>query len=384
MNRTPPFLLAVALLLAAAPLPAAVMEDDVLSTVEDTALDFTLDQLTANDSPGIRVASLSRPERGSVSCRGEVCTYTPARGFTGIDSFGYSAIDEDGGGDARVRVQVAPLVLPLAGDWNGDGLTDLGWFQGRYQDVFLFLLDGGHTAGPQPGPHSCTHLVLPPAAAGWIPLVGDWNGDRRSDLGLYEPSEGRFHLFRREVDAWLPDRTVDHPYKERGGLPLVGDWNGDGLDDVGLYLPDGHRFLLLRLNWAGAEVAHDFSFKDLPHGPWLPVAGDWYGDGTGIDVVGVWNPEDRILRLGHANAEGPTYQPEDYRQEGPGLLPFSGRWEHPVSIGFYDPAASGGRPKVFVLYPQDFNHNAVNGGRWPILLPPPEDPAVTPCTIVSL
>jgi hypothetical protein len=109
------------------------------------------------------------------------------------------------------------------------------------------------------------------------------------------------------------------------------------------------------------------------------VAGDW-GDNFGHHVVGVWQPDRRELRLSHDNESGPTYRPEDYSKEGPGLLPFSGRWwANWTSVGFYDPGEDG--RAQFVLYPCDFGPPCypVLGGRRPILLPPPEDPVGSSC-----
>ena len=171
-----------------------------------------------------------------------------------------------------------------------------------------------------------------------------------------------------------------HPTPGEGGLPVVGNWDGVGYDEVGLFVAEEHRFLLLSSNEPDATV-QEVTLTDLTDEPWLPVAGDWGQDGSGVEVVGAWNPDRRVLRLRPSNSSGPTYEPDVYSEEGPGLLPVSGSWlGHPVSIGFYDPGTDG-RPPQFVLYPCDFDPECGSlGGRHPILLPPPEDPIAASCT----
>jgi hypothetical protein len=58
-----------------------------------------------------------------------------------------------------------------------------------------------------------------------------------------------------------------------GWLPIAGDWNGDGIDTVGLYDSQTSRFYLLNANQA---QPFDITFKKgLAGGGWLPIAGDW-------------------------------------------------------------------------------------------------------------
>ena len=72
---------------------------------------------------------------------------------------------------------------------------------------------------------------------GDLPIVGDWDGDGLDDLGVYRggtwllDSDGN-----RSLDAH--DRAFQ---LEGGGTPVAGDWDGDGLEEVGLYGPTPAR-----------------------------------------------------------------------------------------------------------------------------------------------
>ena len=380
----------LAVLVALAPAPpllAATAVDDVLATVEGGSLELGLSQLTANDEldPGTAVQSVSPPAEGTLACVEDHCTYTPPPGFSGTDRFSYTLGDGAGPqATAEVRIQVSPLIQPVVGDWNGDGVTDLGWFQGLFLDLFfLELPSADETGGPTLAGYGCDRPAVPPDRTGWIPIAGDWFGnDGRSEIGIFDPVRREYLLYARAGDGgpWVVARRFRHPTPGQGGLPVAGNWDDDPEDETGLFLPDEHRFLLLTANRGDAQVL-DITLTDLPAGDWAPVAGDWGADGWRPDRVGVWDAEARVLRLRDANTSGPTEVVDEIYDEGPGLLPFSGRWGHPVSIGFYDPAREGGRAQ-FVLYPCDFDPTCpepVVGGRQPILRPPPEDPVITPC-----
>ncbi len=53
------------------------------------------------------------------------------------------------------------------------------------------------------------------------PVIGDWSGEGVADVGVYRPSESRFHLRR-------PDTTTFHlAWGAPGDIPVTGDWTGD-------------------------------------------------------------------------------------------------------------------------------------------------------------
>jgi hypothetical protein len=154
--------------------------------------------------------------------------------------------------------------VPVVGDWNGDRRSDVGAF-GRQpvSAAFRERLPGGGSI--------VTSFGRPTDQ----PVVGDWNGDGQSDLGVFNPVNARFTLekgngSRMRFTFGLP-----------GDMPIAGDWNGDGLTDVGVFRPSKQTFLL-----RGPDGS--FSSKVFGSVSSLPVAGDWDGDGRW--EVGVYDP----------------------------------------------------------------------------------------------
>jgi streptogramin lyase len=73
-------------------------------------------------------------------------------------------------------------------------------------------------------------------AAGWIPVVGDWNGDSKATIGVVDPATMTWYL-RNENSAGSPDVATPFPYGAPGWIPVVGDWNGSGHTGIGVFDP---------------------------------------------------------------------------------------------------------------------------------------------------
>src|SRR5439155_1305630 len=97
--------------------------DDSLTTDQDTAGQVNV---LANDSdpdPGdtLTVTGSTNGAHGTVSCTAAgVCTYTPAAGFSGSDSFTYTISDAHGGSDtANVQVTVRGIRKSTSTTYTG-------------------------------------------------------------------------------------------------------------------------------------------------------------------------------------------------------------------------------------------------------------------------
>ncbi len=108
--------------------------------------------------------------------------------------------------------------VPMTGDWDADGTTEVGLYQ---KSTGTFYLKNSNSAGAadttfQFGPVSSTGDV--------VPLTGDWDADGITEVGLYQKSTGTFYL-KNSNSAGSPDTTFQ--FGTIGGVtPLTGKWTG--------------------------------------------------------------------------------------------------------------------------------------------------------------
>ncbi len=222
------------------------------------------------------------------------------------------------GGAANIAFQFAvpdPEAIPLAGDWNGNGISSPGLY---YPQNSSFVLRNSNSAGPAE-----VAFRYGPMRAGWMPVSGDWDGDGVYSVGLYDPLAGRFHLRNRNASGVADLVVALGPRNSIGWLPLAGDWNGDGVSGVGLYQPALGLFKLLDLPGTGST---NLQFRYGPRAVGLrPLAGDWDGDGS--FSVGLYNPARGLYWLRNTNTPGYANVTIRYGPLNGDALPLAGDWD---------------------------------------------------------
>jgi PKD repeat protein len=169
--------------------------------------------------------------------------------------------------------------IPVVGDWNGDGIDDIGIFRPSIHRFYLDLNNNGAWDGIS------IDATTSFGAVGDIPVIGDWNGDNIDEIGIWRPATRRFFLDTNGNYAWDAGTDLVAPFGISTDLPVTGDWNGDGFDDIGVWRPATRSFFLDTNGndtWdPGTDLVAPFGM-----GTDLPVIGDW--DGDGLDDIGVW------------------------------------------------------------------------------------------------
>jgi Peptidase family M23 len=155
-----------------------------------------------------------------------------------------------------------PTDSPLTGDWNGDGRTDLGVY--RTQSRRFVLATAGGT----------THPVRF-GRRGDLAVTGDWDGDGRTDIGVFRPATATFKLLH--ADGTVSSQT----FGSTSSLPVTGDWDGDGRWQVGVYDPSTSTFTLAKASGGIRVVTYGSPGS-------LPAVGFWNADA--LTDLGVWSP----------------------------------------------------------------------------------------------
>jgi glucose/arabinose dehydrogenase len=156
-------------------------------------------------------------------------------------------------------------------------------------------------------------------------------------VALFEPAPSRF-LLKAANEPGAAGVRFGFGRAQSGWLPLAGDWDGDGRDSVGFYDPARGLF---RLRNALSPGVSDYLFAFGPRNAgWLPVVGDWNGDGR--DGIGVYDPANSVFHLRNALSSGPANRIVALGPAGGGWLPVAGQFDRAAGddIGLYDPAAA--------------------------------------------
>lgn len=225
----------------------------------------------------------------------------------------------------------APPVA-IEGDWDGDGRTTVGLY---YPSAATFFLkddnDGTNTAlQVQYG------LPRRDGFRDWIPVAGDWDGDGIDTIGAYDPNNARFYLRnanerRGPTDMGFADIEFHYGLPDVPGLiPVAGDWNGDGIDTVGLYNPNPTEPNGGNFHLSDVLESVEATIAPFPYGGngMIPVTGDW--DRDGADSIGVYDPNTARFRLRNSNNAGPADRGDfQYGPGGPNFFPLMGDWDGP-------------------------------------------------------
>jgi hypothetical protein len=163
--------------------------------------------------------------------------------------------------------------LPITGDWNGSGTTKVGIFR-THGGKLQFILDSNGDGVFDTGDAVYNFGTY---QAGDLPVVGDWNGDGTTKVGVF-----------RGGYWWMLDYTgtgttfgVQFAFGGvAGDVPVVGDWNGDGHAKAGVFR-DGYLWVLDGADPSAPQADHgvgwSFAFGGIAGD--VPVVGDWTGDG---------------------------------------------------------------------------------------------------------
>jgi hypothetical protein len=218
------------------------------------------------------ISTISVPPRGAaarnagvkvVGIKGGALTTSYVEGWDVREALGLPSP----GFTIALRRTGGPAARPLVGDWNGDGRDQLGWWRDGQVALKMTSRSGSWVKRFRYG------------TKGDVPVVGDWDGDGDDDLGVFR--SGRW-LLRTGLTGGAPTRTL--AFGRAGDVPVVGSWTGRKL---GIGVVRGRTWLLRRTLTSGRAQVR-FGYGKVGD---VPVVGSWNGtgrSGIGVERDGRW------------------------------------------------------------------------------------------------
>jgi hypothetical protein len=230
----------------------------------------------------------------------------------------------------------------VAGDWNGNGFDQIGVVRPTDNGALQWTLDSNGNEQ-----YDASDEVVFFGQPGDIPVVGDWNGAGRSEIGVVRPTSSG-------VLQWTLDTNGDGVFDSgdsvfyfglNGDIPVVGDWNGAGKDEIGVARPTANGSLVWALDTNGDGVfdAGDPVYSYGAAGD-HPITGDWAASGTtDIGVYRTLPQQNTLLFALDANGDG-VYDTGDqvFSFGQPGDMVVAGKWPPPILMPGQDLKASPG------------------------------------------
>jgi CSLREA domain-containing protein len=163
--------------------------------------------------------------------------------------------------------QKADILQRTPYDFDGDGKTDIGIF--RPSDGSWWYTRSSDDA----------FRVYAFGAAGDLLTPGDYTGDGKSDIAVFRPATGEWFVQRSEDNSFF-----SFPFGVNGDIPAPTDYDGDGKTDAAVFRPSSGTWFILNSGGSGTSIVQFGSAEDKP------VAADYDGDGK-ADVA-IFRPSD--------------------------------------------------------------------------------------------
>jgi hypothetical protein len=199
---------------------------------------------------------------------------------------------------------------PVLGDFNGDGKSDYAYWHPPTGDWVIRVSDH-FAASPLPGR---VQWGLP----GDISVPADFDGDGTTDLSVWRPSNGTWYIrVSSENFSVATARTIQ--WGLPGDVPIPGDFDGDRRADLAVWRPSNGTWYVI---FASANYAYWMNFTvqwGLP-GDYV-VANDYDGDGR-LDYA-VWRPSNGTWYVLPSTGQYRYENARSYQWGLPGDVPVS-------------------------------------------------------------
>ena len=212
-------------------------------------------------------------------------TVTDSWGLTASASRAVDVVDPNANRDS---------INPIMGDFNGDALSDLGLHNSDTGTWEIALSNKGSFTA------ALDWLINFGITKDWQPVGGDFNGDAKTDIGIYNNTSGQLQIALSSGASfsssgiWLTANFASYSWQ-----PWTGNFNADKYTDFALYNRDTGEVRIALGNGSGFGVFNSWITNFGTN--YIAMGGDFNGDS--LTDLCLFNKTSGEFKVGFSNSE---------------------------------------------------------------------------------